>query len=137
MLPPGSYFIGDPTFALSNERLSELTAQQARLSSTDFEIDGHQGWVAVTPLEEMTATSSNAIFEIMSGRLAVIPTELLLGEDDLEVDLEDVGEIKTFKRVFTCEETPTIISVGRMSISLEANDEEDAELELGEGDDYF
>jgi hypothetical protein len=133
MLPPDTYFIGDPIFALSNEHLTELSSQLGRRSSAEFEIDGHQGWCAVTPTEEMTATSTGVLYEIQSGRLAVIPSALVKEDDELEVELDDVGDIKMYKRVFTCEETPTTLMVGRTSISLEATGDDD---ELDEELDY-
>lgn len=131
MLPPGTYFVGDPIFALSDAHLAEMTQQLGRGGSSLFEIEGHQGWVAVTPLEEMTAVSSSDMYEIQSGRLAVIPMELVKDDDSLEVVLDDVGDTKTFKRVFTCEEGPSAIVVGRTHISLEPSDnDDDQESEL-------
>lgn len=119
-LPAGKYFIGDPFLVIPSELWDDFINQFEGEDEQLMEFQGHEVWVANTGLNDVNFTCQRNEYENVSGFYAVIPAELL--SETVDGELEDLGLVAEFKRIFNVSTDGRVIDVGKYTIKPTVDD---------------
>ncbi len=127
-LPAGKYFIGDPFLVISESHWDAFIDQFEVDQEQVLELNGQEIWVASTGLSDVSFTCQKQEYENVSGYYAVIPVELL---EDVEDDLENLGVVAEFKRIFTVSTDGRTIDAGKYTLKPTVDDIDDFDEDEG------
>ena len=131
-MPAGTYWIGDPCYAVPNDRWMEWL-QAADYENQDVliaDLDGRPVLGIGTAYGDGTYPGDDGnSYPVDAGLIGAVPIELVDGEPD--------GMAKvTFAAAFDCESTDGLISIGHIDIDTDPDEEpEDDGYEWDEADD--
>lgn len=128
-LPAGKYFIGDPFLVIPQDIWDDFIDKFEGEEEQLMELKGHEIWMANTGLNDVGFTCQRNEYENVSGFYAVIPVELV--EELHDGELDDLGFVAEFKRIFNVSTDGRVIDVGKYTIKPTVDDYGDHE-----DDDY-
>lgn len=133
-LPAGTYFFGDPCYAIADELWEKVVDQTFFAADTYvdrvIEVDGHKLFVATTMYGDGTYYDGTHEYGVDSGSLGAVPKEMW--DPTLTVGaLEQLGRIVTYDRPFQVgSDEQSTIYLGNITIPTNGENED------GEVEDY-
>jgi hypothetical protein len=127
-VPAGTYFLGDPCYAVPKEDWMQLLATCGSFEDTPVgEVAGHQVLAFGTRWGDGTYTDTDGHpYSVDAGLIGLVPEALYAGRE--RHDLDDLGRVVTFSQPQECaDDTTGLLVFGNVKIDTDPEPEEEGE----------